>query len=149
MPRPLAVLFLLATAVAGLAGCDSAGGPEQLLFEDQAFQGASDGPTADDWRVGPIFGASVQVTVAATPNPATAREPVTLQFYSDDGLGTFALYVREADGGLRLVRAEGGPPYTFVFFAGDATPTGGAGSSRLVVLDGLRRVVTYGDLVLR
>lgn len=138
-----------ALALVLLAGCDSASSDAQLAFEASAFGSTSDGVTPDDWRPGPIFGAGTSVTVVPSPNPATPGERVTLQLYGDDGLGAFSLYRRELDGGLQLVQSQTGPAYTFVFFASDASPTGTSGSSRLVVLDGFQRVVTYGDLVLR
>ena len=155
MPRPLLAVFLLATALAAtsLAGCDSAGPEAQRFFEDTAFLSASDGATADDWRVGPAFATRVQVVQAAGPNPASPGGQVSLQIYADEAPGGFALYRRQPDGGLRLVQAQpaqAGPYiYTFTFFGSEASPTGGAGSSRLIMYDGFDRVVTYGDLVLR
>ena len=149
MLRRLPVLALLLVA----AGCDSAGVQEQQAFEAQAFGGTSDGVTPDDWRVAPFFGVDVQVTQPAAPNPATPSEPVSVQIYADNLTGGLILARREADGSIRdvqILRGESGPYiYTFTFFGGDASPAGGAGSSRLIVLDGLDRVVTYGDLVLR
>ncbi|HEX9951538.1 MAG TPA: hypothetical protein VGB53_07200 [Rubricoccaceae bacterium] len=155
MPRPLLAFLLLATglAAAGLAACDSAGPEAQRLFEDTAFGSASDGATADDWRVGPALATRVQVVQAASPNPASPGEQVSLQIYADEAPGGFALYRRQPDGGLILVQAQpaqNGPYiYTFTFFGSEASPTGTAGSSRLILYDGFERVVTYGDLVLR
>lgn len=149
MLRRLAVLSALLAA----AGCDSAGVQQQQIFEQSAFNSASDGPSPDDWRVAPFFGIGVQVTQPATPNPATPSEPVSLQVYADETAGGLALYRREPDGGIRIIQAlrpVAGPNiYTFTFFGGDAAATGMPGSARLIVLDGLDRVITYGDLVVR
>ena len=153
--RLCAALALLTVA----AGCDGFSGEEQRLFEDTAYLGASDGVTADDWRVGPVLGSRVQVLRAASPNPARLRgddgrgETVSLQLYADEAPGGFVLYRRTPQGGLEPIQALAGVSgpniYTFNFFAGEASATGTVGSVRLVVTDGLERVVTYGDLVLR
>ena len=149
-----ALAFLLVAT-----GCDSFSGEEQRLFEDTAYRGASDGATADDWRVSPTLGSRVQVLQPASPNPARLRgddgrgEIVSVQVYADEAPGGFVLYRRTAQGGLAPVQGLAGAPgpniYTFTFFAGEASATGTAGSVRLVILDGLERVATYGDLVLR
>ena len=142
----LVLLFLV-------AGCDGFNGEEQRLFQDTAFLGPSNGVTADDWRVGPFFGARAQVLQPAAPNPARPEDTVSVQIYADEGAGGFALYRRQPDGGLDLIQAlpgSSGPNiYTFTFFGSEASATGASGSYRLVVLDGLERVVTYGDLVLQ
>ncbi len=149
MLRRLSVLALFLT----VSGCDSAGIQAQQAYEAQAFGSESNGVSPDDWQVAPFFGIGVQVTQAAAPNPAAPTEPVSVQVYADETAGGLALYRREADGSIRLVQGllpVAGPNiYTFTFFGGDASPTGGAGSTRLIVLDGFDRVVTYGDLVLR
>jgi hypothetical protein len=152
---PLALLFLV-------AGCDGFNGEEQRLFQDTAYFSPSDGVTSDDWRVGPFFGARVQVidrdqatasVEGASPNPARPNGEVVVQVYADEGPGGFALYSRQPDGGLDLIQAVNGVSgpniYTFSFFGSEASATGASGSYRLVVLDGLGRVVTYGDLVLQ
>lgn len=140
-------------ALFAVAGCDGFNGEEQRLFEDTAFASPSDGVSADDWRVGPLFGARFQLTQAASPNPAAPSDPVSLQVYADEAPGGIALYRRLADGGLQLIQAKPGVSgpniYTFTFFGSEASSTGASGSSRLIVLDGIERVVTYGDLVLR
>lgn len=147
--RRLSALLLLSL----VAGCDGFSGEEQRLFEDTAFGTVSNGVTADDWRVGPAFGARMQVLQAATPNPARLDENVAVQVYADEAAGGLALYRRQPDGGLQLIQARSGVSgpniYTFTFFGSEASATGGAGSSRLLVLDGVERVVTYGDLVLQ
>ncbi len=139
-----------------VSGCDSAGIQAQQAFEAQAFGSASDGVTPDDWRVAPFFAVDVQVTQAAAPNPATPSEQVSVQVYADETAGGLPLYRRELDGSIvpgssfRALPPVAGPNiYTFTFSGGEASPTGGPGNTRLIVLDGLDRVVTYGDLVLR
>ena len=101
MLRRLTVLSVLLIA----AGCDSAGVQQQQVFEQAAFNGASDGVTPDDWRVAPFFAIDVQVTQPATPNPAAPGEPVSLQIYAEETAGGFALYRREPDGSIRLIQA--------------------------------------------
>ncbi len=143
----------LLLALFAVAGCDGFNGEEQRLFEDTAFGSPSNGVTADDWRIGPTFGARFQLTQAASPNPAAPSDPVSVQVYADEAPGGIALYRRVADGSLQLIQAvdgESGPYiYTFTFFGSEASATGASGSARLLVLDGVERVVTYGDLVLR
>ena len=149
-------------ALFAVAGCDGFNGEEQRLFEDTAFASPSDGVTADDWRVGALFGAQFQVTdwdagasgiQGASINPAAPNDPISVQVIANDAPGGVALYRRLADGGLQLIQAKPGVPgpniYTFTFFGSEASATGESGSARLIVLDGLERVVTYGDLVLR
>ncbi len=140
---------LAALALVLLAGCDSAASDAQLAFEATAFFGTSDGVTPDDWRAGPIFGAGASVLTVPLPNPALPGERVTLLLDGDEGLGAFTLFRREPNGDLQPIASEAGPVYSFTFFASAASSTGATGSSRLVVLDGFERVVTYGDLVLR
>jgi hypothetical protein len=156
--RRLAPLVLLLV----VAGCDGFSGEEQRLFEVTAISSPSDGVTSDDWRVGPFYGARVQVidrdqttpgVEGVSPNPAQPDGDVVLQVYADEGPGGFALYRRRPDGELDLIQAVNGVAgpniYTFTFFGSEVSATGAPGSYRLVVLDGLERVVTYGDLVLQ
>lgn len=162
MRRPSALVVFLLVAVLSVTGCDGFNGEEQRLFEDTAFASPSNGSTGDDWRVGPAFGGRLQVidqdpgaegTQGANPNPARPEDIVSVQVYADEAPGGLALYRRQPDGGLQLILGLPGVTgpniYTFTFFAGEASATGGSGSARLIVLDGTERVVTYGDLVLQ
>ena len=151
-PDPLPSLFprtALALCLA-LAACDGVSADEQRAFEAAAFGSPSDGVTPGDWQVAPAFGTRVQLTQPPSPNPARASEPVSLLLYADSAPGGFALYRRLSNGDIDLVDSVpgvGGPNiYTFTFFGGEAGTA--SGSQRLIVLDGLERVVSFGDLVL-
>ena len=147
--RFLVVLALLTIA----AGCDSATGQEQQLFDTTAQLEPSDGITPDDWRIGPAFGGRVSVT-PPSPNPAPRTETdVTLVLSGDDRTGGLDLYRRTASGSLQLVQSRGGGAgasfYTFLFSPGDVATSPEPESVRLVVLDRSQRAVTYGDLVIQ
>lgn len=155
---------LASTSMLMSSGCDSANGEEQQIFETTALLGASDGATADDWRVGPGFAGRATVSdqdrdapgvQGATPNPArrNSAQIVTVQVSSTfDSLGRVALYRREDNGNLQIIEERAGvngpQDYTFAFTAAEASLSTAASTARLVVLDGLGRVITYGDLVL-
>ncbi|HEX8298826.1 MAG TPA: hypothetical protein VF594_06655 [Rubricoccaceae bacterium] len=153
----LVSLGLIAFAVfAAFSGCDSVGTEEQLFFENQAFSGVSDGDTDDDWRVAPFFASHVLVIQEATPNPASPGTPnslVEIIISDSDASGGYAVYRREPSGDLELIQGLEGQSrpgiYAFSFPPSAASETRTEGSKRLIVLDGLQRVVTYGDLVLR
>lgn len=155
-PFPLADRLAALFVLLALVGCDSATGDAQRAFETQAFFGISDGPTADDWRVGPAVSVSLEVLRPIAPNPARRGDVASVQIASRTATpGGFALRVRNAAGGfdrglLQTVSGANGPNiYTFSFFASEAATFAGrpTGSVRLVVLDSFERVVTYGDLV--
>ncbi|HEX8387169.1 MAG TPA: hypothetical protein VF576_13345 [Rubricoccaceae bacterium] len=149
MPRPPVRSALSALALL-VAGCDGFSSEEQLLFEDTAYRSPSDGVTADDWRAGPAFGSRVQVIQGASPNPAPQGELVSVQVYVEESVGRPQLFYRRPDGGFSAVGSIPlGPLYTFTFLAGEVSETGAPGSYRLVVLNGLDDVMTYGDLVLQ
>jgi hypothetical protein len=143
-----------AVLLLALAACDSGAGEAQQLFEDRALldvpSGVNDG---DDWQVGPAFGTRVQVVQSVTPNPVGATETALLTLDVKDVPTGLTLYRQDTDGRLLPLGSPGtffesaasADFYTFSFFGSEVTP-GVTGLYRLFVLDGVSRVVTYGDV---
>ena len=148
MPRLSVVVLALL-----VAGCDGFNSDEQVAFELLATTGRSDGITPDDWQVAPAFRGRVEITAVPNPNPARPGETVSLIVYASEAPTGLDLYRRrEVDGLLERFQTRGGASgpnqYPFSFAGGEVSTTGRTGSHRLLVLDGLERVVTYGDVVL-
>ena len=152
---PLARLRLPAVLLAllAVAGCDGFNSDEQVAFELVATAGRSDGVTPDDWQVAPAFRGRVEITAVPSPNPARPGETVSLIVYASEAPSGLDLYRRrEVDGLLERFQSRAGVSgpnqYPFSFAGGEVSTTGRTGTHRLLVLDGLERVVTYGDVVL-
>ena len=158
-------IALFSLLVLGLtAGCDTGLGEAQRIFEDQAFLGAAEGITEirlvdgggvtdftdpDDWRTGPIFGTRAMVLTPPTPNPVGVSEGFSILVDFDEP-GQLELRVRNSAGdfpfrpGFEFQQPGGG--FRTLTLTGGELSNGNPGLYRVVVLDALQRVVTYGDV---
>lgn len=172
--RLASLLFLssLAAASGALAGCDSGSGTLQRAFEDRALLSPPSGVTqtdaagrvlsrdSSDWQIGPLFAGRAAFLQLPSPNPAVAGQAVT--FLVDargepGGLELLAVSRRSGTSAVELVaipdpgarRADATAPgfYEFRVSANQIAAAGGGNRlTRVVLVTGADRVVSFGDV---
>jgi hypothetical protein len=158
------LLALLLTLVL-LPGCDTNEAQDEFFLQSELppegiTQTNESGeiigdPDPDDWRTAPAFQGSVEVTPAA-PNPVDRNGLVTIivQDTFGDVLtgGVYALGVDDNNMFVRLSSDTGnGPFYSLSFRPTQLRLVGGDAARiyRIRIFTNDRRIISYGDLIVR
>ncbi len=148
-----------------LASCDDS--DDQREFEQEAmaepsgytetdFNGEIISEDPDDWRIGPMFGTSVDVQEPAFPNP-TEGDDITINIYILTNNAVDGLFVRHRDerGYFRRLYQDDTRPLMpgikqIRFDPVDMSLTGtiddARGLHRIFVFDANDNLITYGDV---
>jgi len=156
------LFFLIASF---LTACSQSG--DQREFEQQAIQMpegytqtngrgdiVNDNIDPDDWRVAPFFQGIVQVD-PAFPNPVLSNDRVTLRIFitgvdAVSGIRVFSLYninqFRPLYEDMRSPIPTGLLSISLNPLEIAQTPENPQGLYRIIVEDGSRNIITYGDI---
>lgn len=110
----------------------------------------------DDWRIGPMFSGSVEISRPATPNPVAFNShfEIELFFNSSDRIsGLEVLAFRDDPERPTFILEESGSDVDNGLFSIRLTPadfhTGGVGMEplyRILIFDANNNLITYGDV---
>ena len=172
-PTPLAVRLLLALPLALVAACDGSTVGAQQAFEDEALLSPVSGITRtdangrveardpSDWRIAPAYVNRVEFIGTPFPNPVRYGQDVSVPVNTAGVPGGLRLVLLEEDpqtGSLDLValrdpRSEcpggAGPDNCLFYVSASQIGLSGPGLYRLVLLDGVNGIVSYGDVEVR
>lgn len=141
-------------------GCDAVSlGEAQRQFELRALaspsgytQTSGTGETIsddpDDWRPSPIYQTSFFLTFKPYPNPASPTESIQFAATFSGQTGNLRPFRFGANGNLIPIQgATGTTSGSAPLFSFPAGQLGEPGLQRVVLVDRLDRIVTYGDIL--
>lgn len=157
--------IVLISVVFMLISCDDS--DDQRKFEQEAMAEPSGFTETDatgeviqedpdDWRIGPMFGTTVDVQDPAFPNPSEGDD-ITINIYilSNNAVDGLLVYYRNENGYFRQLYRDPTSPLMpgikqIRFDPIDLSPTstldGARGLHRIFVFDGNENLITYGDV---